>query len=195
MPSDPDPQAASGNLSSQRFPGRLLLPIACLVLGFVGGFVGALLGSDSGTSSAVPTGSIDVLKGAATTAPSPTTLRPPVTVPFTTVVPRPVFTTTTVAVVQGPPGPPGPAGKDGRGINGIQWIRVGGNFNNLMEWYATCPTGTLPMGWQLVSASNAILVSAGEFDSTQKWWFRVASESTFSSSGSAYFKLGCLLIS
>lgn len=168
------------NRSRQR---RLLqfvaLPVVCLGLGVVGGIIGSNFGDDGSSTRSVVVG-----KRSATTVPGLTQVRPTTTFLLPTTLPR----------IPGATGATGPAGKDGRGVSGIQWVSTGGTFRGLMEWYATCPNGTTPVGWQFKS-SNAIVTTAGEFDSPQKWWFKVTNESALSSSGSAFFKLACLSIS
>ena len=183
-------------------PARLLLvAIGCLVIGVIGGMIGGAVGDDSSTSSGspVPTEQ-DELKGSVrTTLPTvATTLKPGSIITVAkTIVPQ--AGTPGPAGPQGPVGPAGPAGKDGLGFKSIRWIEVGGHFEFLGEWTASCPSGTLAITWQARGLSDSVISYAGQSiysNNPNDWMFRASDESpTLDFDGSdAHFALGCVAI-
>lgn len=167
----------------------VVIAVLSLGLGFVGGLIGSALGSDDSEPLAATSSEELTVKGATASTIKPGVITVPNLAPS-------VKNNQGPAGPPGPAGPQGPAGPAGRGLKGFQSVSVGGEFDYLGEWTATCPAGTTALTWQLASSSNAIVSMAAQdpFDSQpNKWRFRATTESVLSD-GVARFTLICALI-
>ena len=183
-------------------PHRLLfIVIGCLLVGIVGGLIGGAIGdTSSNTGSAPVPAEQGELKGlAGTTLPTvASTIKPGSVITVAkTIIPQ--AGTPGPAGPQGPVGPAGPAGKDGLGFTSIRWIEVGGHFEFLGEWTASCPSGTLAITWQARGIADSVISYAGPSmysSNPNDWMFRATDESpTLDFDGSdARFALGCATI-